>query len=394
MRKFKRIKALALLLTWACVATILPAASRSASSASDAAGKTGLFTFVETVQITPDAIFQSGSFPRINYIPGANRLAVTFGSKIRDASGACVGAGYGHKEYNIEMKAKGQSEFFLWIPEACEANDSGSLMLGNEYYFVWVPADHQEFFGWKVLKYDAASWQLLDQTLIPLQEPYEKNNDPMVASVNGQIDVSGQYDEAGPPAPLEEGAATHHTFLDPDLNVVGNRLLDDTPHICGSSMVCVDGVCYMVTADAFIGDLIVMKYDAADWSYLGMKVIRSQAHWPQGLVYDGERFYVAYLDTTQWNIPYVFPIILNVHLAAFDKDWQLIEDVAVTDFVRSDNKLAGRPWVILHKNRLFVSYDVDTIDPLTNVEDGMWQAFVSVYKLKARNYRQRAPKSP
>lgn len=363
--------------TVALVALAQGAASLHAAEPGD-----GLFRFVETIQVTPDDAFQTGSFPRVNYVPATNRFVVTFGVKNKGALGECLEAGYAYKEFHLNMKPTGKADFFLSIPGACEANDSGSLMVGNDYYFVWVPADEPGFYGWKVLKYDALNWTILNSTLLGLSEPYEKNNDPMVSSASGRIDVSGQYDEAGSSPPLEQGAATHHTFITPDdLQVVEKRVLAETPHICGSSMIFADGFYHMVTADAFVGDLIVMTYDS-QWNYVGMKPLRSQAHWSQGIAYDGTYFYVAYLDTSQRNTPRIFPIILNAHLAAFDRDWNLVEDVAVTDFLRSDHKLAGRPWVTVRKKELYVSYDVDTIDPATNLEKGQWQAFVSVYKLK------------
>jgi len=345
-----------------------------------AAKRLALFKFVKALQVTPDAMFQTGSFARINYIPATNRFVMTFGVKNKSSSGECQEAGYAYKEFKQSLKPTGGAGFFLSVAGGCDANDSGSLMVDNDYYFAWVPSDEPLFYGWEVLKFDATTWNLNATELIPLVYPHEKSNDPMVSWANGWIDVSGQYDEYGPPPPLDVGAATHHTFITPDLQVVDKFVLEDTPHVCGSSMIYVNGLYYMVTADAFIGDLIVMTYDS-EWHFLGFKKLRNQAHWSQGIAYDGQRFYVAYLDTRQRNSPEVFPIILNVHLAAFDKDWELVDDVAVTDFTRSDNMLAGRPWVIHHKHKLYVSYDVDTIDPVTNLEDHQWQAFVSVYRL-------------
>jgi hypothetical protein len=142
----------------------------------------------------------------------------------------------------------------------------------------------------------------------------------------------------------------------------------------------VDGIYYFVTANGFLGDLVVMKYDE-DWQYLGVRTLIPHAHWSTGLVYDGQRFYVAYMDTSQRIRPDSLPVFLNVHLAAFDRDWNLLDDVAVTSFAPSDNRQPGRPWVILLNNRLYVSYDMDTIDPTTQQEQLKWQSYVSTYEL-------------
>jgi hypothetical protein len=75
-----------------------------------------------------------------------------------------------------------------------------------------------------------------------------------------------------------------------------------------------------------------------------------------------------------------FPIFLNTHLAAFDRDWNLIEDVAVTDFSPTNRHEAGRPGLHLFNKRLYVSYDVTTITA-DNKELFDGQAYVSVYQL-------------
>jgi hypothetical protein len=145
-------------------------------------------------------------------------------------------------------------------------------------------------------------------------------------------------------------------------------------------MIIVDGIRYMVTADAFLGDLIVMKYDA-QWNYLGKIDLLEQAHWSQGLAFDGQRFFVSYLNTSQ-KTNNGLPVSLNVHLAAFDCDWNLLQDEAVTDFRPSDLRQPGRPWVVIHNRRIYVSYDMDTLDPATNEEEGKWQAYVAIFEYK------------
>lgn len=87
------------------------------------------------------------------------------------------------------------------------------------------------------------------------------------------------------------------------------------------------------------------------------------------------------IDTSQRIADSFFPYYPNVHLAAFDRDWHLLEDVAVTSFPPGQN-ITGRPWLLLHGNHLYVSYDVAPIDPMTGQEMiSQIQAYVSVYEL-------------
>jgi len=211
--------------------------------------------------------------------------------------------------------------------------------------------------GWRIIKYDAITWMELFDITFQLDLPRESSGDMMMTFVNGRLDISSQYTTyGGPPAP-EVGASTHHQFFSPNLEFLDKKILSDIPHICGSSMIYVDSIYYFITATAFTGDVIVMKYDK-DWKYLGMKELRKQAHWSEGLAFDGRHFYVAYLDTRQRTEPGFFPFYPNVHLAAFDREWNLVEDVAVTNYTPSDSMFTGRPWILLLGNLLYVSYDV------------------------------------
>jgi len=102
------------------------------------------------------------------------------------------------------------------------------------------------------------------------------------------------------------------------------------------SMAFVDGITYYVASTSYTGDMLVMRYDE-NWNYLGSKVLIEQVHFPTGMAFDEQRFYVAYLNTSQRNDTLFFPCYPNVHLAAFDREWNLLDDVAVTGYVPSEN---------------------------------------------------------
>jgi len=340
-------------------------------------GQPALFRFIQTIQVTPDSNFLGGGFARINYVPATDRFVVTFWGELAQPSGGCTGKGYSYKVYTTELQETGESGTF-----SCDPADAGSVMVDNTYYFAAMTRQEDEI-GWHLLKIDAVSWKPSVDTFFPIDYPKEGEGDPMVAYVNGQIDISSAYNVSGKPHEPTDPVGTfgtHHQLFSTDLQFLGKKILTEPGHIHGSYMVYVDGVYYLATADSYFDDVILMKYDK-DWKYLGSKTLIKQAHFSTGLVYDGQRFYLAYTDTSQRTDPGFFPVYLNIHLAAFDRDWNLLDDVAVTSFAPSDNRQPGRPWVILHDNRLYVSYDVDTIDPVTQEEQKQWQAYVSVYEL-------------
>jgi hypothetical protein len=369
---------MAILALLAGSAAITSSAERSTSQTPKSQQSTGLFKFIQTVQVSPDEEFKSGEFVRINYVPATDHLIVTFGTRGRLSQEAweCAIAGLAYKEYTLAMEVTGKSGILN-----CEIPDFGSVMVDNTYYFVSMHLG-EEYAGWRIIKYNAVTWESLANIFHPLnlnneeKLEYRRNGDPMVSYVNGQLDISAGYNPAGTPPPT----ASHHQFFSTDLNYLGEKILLDTPHIDGAAMIYLDGIYYFITANAFDGDVVLMQYDR-DWKYLGVKTLIKEAHWSTGLAYDGQRFYLAYMDTSQRTTPGFLPVYLNVHLAAFDRDWNLVEDVAVTNFARADNKQPGRPWVILHDNRLYLSYD---LSDQTATDPASAHAFVSVYELLFR----------
>ncbi|MBW2964907.1 hypothetical protein KY363_05615 [Candidatus Woesearchaeota archaeon] len=337
---------------------------------------TSYFKFIRTIKITPDDNLQTGAFVRINYIPATDRFAVTFGGEIAKPSGGCMGKAFAYKEYTTDMEELSKPKVF-----ACDVADASSIMINNTYYFAAMGRRNQSI-GWHMLKINATTWEPQIDMFYALDEhPKEADWDMMIAFVNGQIDISSQYNPTGePPSDMTAGAATHHNFFSTDLQLIDKMILNDTQHIMGSSLLFVNNTYQFITASGFMGDLILMQYDQ-NWSYLGMKKLIPQAHWSTGAIFDGQNFYIAYIDTHQRTIPGFLPVWLNVHLAAFDSDWNLLEDIPVTNYTPSDNKQLGRPWLMLHENKLYVSYDLDTSDPVTHEEHLKWQAYISIYEL-------------
>ncbi len=340
--------------------------------------------FIQTVQVTPDGQFLTGSFPRINYVPATDRFVVSFGTKASTVTNVTLGAGYAYKEYNLNMQETGKSGLLEWYPNASEAGDSGSFMVNSTYYYVFVSQNAGDPYGWRIVKYDAANWSRLKEIYVILPKPLPGNNDsiegntdPMVAYVNGQLDVSNQYNPSGI---WQEGFSSRHHFFTADLQPLGNITLDDSPHIDGSSIIYVDGIYYFVSADFYSGGLTLMKYDG-QWNFLGNKSLIPKAHWSQGMAFDGAHFYVAYLDTSKRNGSAFFPVYPNVHLATFDRNWNLLHDATITNFTYGGDKKGGRPWVILHGGLLYVSYDVDTVNVTTWEEEKKWQAYVSIFEI-------------
>jgi hypothetical protein len=112
---------------------------------------------------------------------------------------------------------------------------------------------------------------------------------------------------------------------------------------------------------------------------LNSRSLVRQAQWSQGTVFDAQanHFYVAYIDNSRRPAN-------NTHLAVFDRNWELLVDTAVTNFQPGERKAAGRPWVMQYGNRLYVSYDANTMNA-NGETNSDWQCLVSVYELSGTN---------
>ena len=338
-------------------------------------GQTDLFKFLRTVPVTPDDNFLTGSSGYVHYVHATDRVIVMLSSDLAKPIQGFAERGNAYKEFTLDMQPTGKYGFL-----SSTSADMTSTMVDDTLYVVNMKADPGKWIGWHLVKYDAVSWKLLAEIDIPLDTPKEEDGGPTVAYVNGQVVVSGEYnlDEGTPDPGRSEG--THHHFFSTDLVPQGKRILKDTLHKPEGTMIYGNDAYYYVASSSYWGDLIVLKYDT-NWKYLGTKTLRKQANFPTGVVYDDQRFYVAYIDTTQRTDPGVLPVFMNIYLAAFDRDWNLVEDMAVTNFSRTDNLQAGSPYVMLHDQKVYVSYTVDEMDPVTHAEHGKWQAYVSVFEL-------------
>jgi hypothetical protein len=325
-------------------------------------GQPGLFTLVKSVQVTPSGNYLNGDFLRIAYVPGRDRFVVTFNTRLSQTEGGCTAPqgtipAYAYKEYTADMVETGNAGVI-----SCHAMiDTGGLFVGNDFYLASAERkDNVE--GWNVAKFNAVTWASSVDYFYPLTDSQAVGGDPMVAYVNGQVDISSVYGDN----------ATHHNFFTTDLQFVSKRLFSDTPHFGFNSMITQGGVINFLSSQGALGDLIVMRYDPS-WTYLGVKTLKEHAATPMGVAFDGNRFYVAYTDASQRTTGCMCE---NVHLAAFDTSWNLVDDIALTSLTLQDQMSAIHPSLAMKDNRLYVAYaqnaaggGVDTLQVYVKVYD-------------------------
>jgi hypothetical protein len=354
-----------------------------------AADQEGIFKFVKTIQVTPDENFSDGGLGHIHYVPATDRMVVMLSVQLEKpvtltySAETCQGKALAYKEYTTDMQPTGKFGYLY-----CASADINSRIIGNDIYLASMTTGHvsedgqPEWTGWHVEKFDAVSWNRLAYVDIPLDISEEIDDGPTIADINGQIVVSGEYfPDGNPDGPL--GRGSHHHFFTTNLEPLGKKILmaPETPSHCPMISMIQEpgGDILMFAATAYFdGSLLMLRFDK-EWNFIEQKELREQAFFPTGSVSDENLFYIAYTDISKKG---PMPLYRNVGLAAYDRNWQLLQDVAVTDFVNTDDTwIDGEsPWVQLLGKRLFVSYLESELDPVGGllVEN---QAYVNIYEL-------------
>lgn len=349
----------------------------------------GMPEFVQQLQVTPDETYTYGAFCRVNYLEAGDEYFMTFGGSTpmvtaqtgERAGGAEGGNGYSYKIYGSDLEYTGENGVV-----ANTGGDAASVYADGYYYFL---IGHPE--GWEILKIDTETRKEVDSVVVKMNVQHEARNDQMLAYANGFLIASSLYDADNESTEMDQlntdpntGYATHNRIFNTDLEMLDYFILDDVPHINASYVVYANGVYNYITSTALFGDIIVMQYDE-DWNFLGSQSIAEHGNWSQGALYDPntENFYVSYVDFGELtsNGKLTPGNTQNIILGVFDKEWNLIKNIAVTDFVFEDNLRTGRPSVAMNDGKLFVSYDLVTFNPETREENKDWQCTVDIYDL-------------
>ncbi|HOC93282.1 MAG TPA: fibronectin type III domain-containing protein [bacterium] len=311
-------------------------------------------TALQTVDANAEGAFQNGCFCRVFHRSSTNRFVVTF------SSGLAEDPYNAYKEYGAGFGAPVASGAFRTV----FGGDYAAAMVADYYYLLTGGPG-----GWLLIKYDPA-WNEVASVSVPVDLPVEKNNDQMLAYVNGLLVASSLHHDPDEPSDFE---GTHHRFYTTNLVYQGKRILKDVRHVNGSSMLFADGAYHLFSSESWHGQLLSLSYDS-NWNFIGSRELTSDGgRWPQGALRIGDIYYVAYV-TDAANPP------AGIKLAALDSDWNLLETVRVfddPDFLTASD----RPWLFHKDGVLYVSYDVATFSDPGRVENRDWTCHIKSYRI-------------
>jgi hypothetical protein len=343
----------------------------------------GAFSLLSSVMVTGDDSFPDGSGGYIHYVPASDTLAVIMTTYLKKAytlpdGEVCERRAIGYKEYTTDMQPTGKEGYI-----ACGWADSTSLLVENNLYVVSMAGGptspgQAPWVGWKLMKFDAVTWKKLASAEVRLDYPTEQDGGPTLSYVNGDIVSTGEYRTEA------LGSGSHNHLFTPDLKAVGKVTLKPPEfpvHYCEVSILQEEnGDILMFASTGPKGDLMVLRL-GKDWKLKEQKTLVRNAYFATGAATDGRYVYVAYTDTstTEAGMPMEGQ---NVRLAAFDSDWNIVQDTAVSDVQKTQDTsdYGESPWIAMHGKYLYVSYLISRLDPATHALIDN-QAYVNVYEL-------------
>lgn len=320
--------------------------------------------------LSPNEDYDTGVFCRLLYHASRGKFYLTFGAVIRGGDiNDFADQRYAWREYDADLNYTGNTGVI-------EPNYSGDYAIafdGTSSYFLIVSGPGQ----YRLTKYDA-DFQPQGNVTIDWDINFEAGNDQLLNFSNGKLYLATLYDTAGTGSGYFTGSHTGTTYPHVYVYTVDLAEAESSQYLTaesnipsGGSLVDVDGTRTIVTSDRLQeGGLYAYAYDAS-WRYLGKTSLASDGSWSQGLVHDGERFYVVFHTGPHVNG--------NLAIGIYDSGWGQLLTQALTAYSPSYN--AQRPWVIKVGDRLYISYDVASYDVDNRAEVKDWQCHVDVYEV-------------
>ncbi|GEM_PF-4049792 len=322
------------------------------------------FKRIQHVPVSPNEHFPYGGGSEILYIPATDQIAIIVQTKVDHpvtlpTSEVCNDNIIGYALYTTDMQPIDKYGYLT-----CFKADTHTIVIGNDVYIATMGISTGP--GWTLKKFDGVNWNRLASNEIPLDDKEFLTGGPDTAYINGYFVVTSTYRPEGKPI-----GGTHNHLFTTDLKPVQTILLypPEVPeHQWEYSLLQMpnDDILLFGCAGPSKGNLEVLRFDK-DWHFLEQKWLRDHAYYPNGTATDGRYVYVAYLD---WTQPDILPG-QNVRLAAFDTQWNLVDDVALTEVQNLPGNLSYGEGtkIVLLGNRIYVSYNIVTLDSKTGLPD-------------------------
>ncbi len=362
-------------------------------------------TLMDHWQLTPTAADSGGVFCRTFYHPGRQRFYVVYAGR---PVGAQSNEYFRWEEYSPDFVPTGSRGTLAgFLPNV---GDFAMLQVGTSYYHI---TGAQGSWAFRLSKYDE-DFNLVSYVNIPIDSSDSKA-DMMLNYANGRL-IIGAFHQQGAimptmPDQTPQWRPVMHVFeYDTSLvELAAPHYLAETFTPWGGSCISRDGFYEVVTFDHFRGSynpnyfLSIYRY-SLQWTFIDSMQISEDGQWSQGVLWDGDHYYVAYHSGRNHRSG-------NITVGIYNADRLLVYDTVITANAILDT-LAGSPaldQVQYNANRpaltrvddiLYVSYDQDDYT-ISDYSPGpmyhfgnRWQAHVSRLRINGLTGIKEKPRAP
>ncbi len=350
-------------------------------------------SFLNHYQVTPNAEDSNGVFCRIFHHSVKNKFYVVYAGR-PTTSGTMQY--FRWREYNSNFEYTGNHGT---LTGAFSAGDFAMQMVGTYYYHIAPTND----WSLRLSKYDD-DFNLINSTVLAL-DTCDSQADMMFDYTNNRL-VIGVFRQPGyyhPSMPTQQATwlpRLHKWEYDLNLNPLSNDTVFNqiyTPW--GASCLFNNDIYQIITCAKTtvmidtVYKLNVYRYDAT-WNYINNINLNNDGQWSQGVLWDGNYYYVSYHSGHEHRSG-------NIVVAIYDVNWSKVYDTTITNNqpfiigispeIGTTQYNANRPFLLKVNDTLYVSYDVDNYTlnsygpPHIYSEGNSWHANIMRFKILNSN---------
>ncbi len=345
-------------------------------------------TYLNHYQLTPNAQDTTGVFCRTFYNPSRNKFYTVYAGKPDYLSTQK----FSWHEYDNHFNSTGVYGSLAGFNS--NVGDFGMIMVGTNYYHVTGSSNS---WSYRLSKYDQ-DFNLINSITFPIDSSDSKA-DMMLNYTNGKL-LIGAFHQPGvlhPTMPMQASSwqpIMHKWEYDTNLiSITPPIYLNEIFTAWGSSCIYNSNRYNILSFYKWLGptnpnfNMKVYRYDN-NWNFIDSIPLNNDGQWSQGLLWDGNNYYVAYHSGHTHQAG-------NITMAVYDTDWNLVYDTTITNYSNfvqfstpplfTTDYNANRPFLTKQNDTLIVSYDVDDYQ-LQNwngfyKHSNRWQAHVMRFRI-------------
>lgn len=340
-------------------------------------------TLLNSYSLTPNTTDTIGAFARVYYHQPRNKFYITYSARQAGSTNpAGMLSNFAWREYDANMNFTGNKGS---LPGFTGAGDYAMVQVDSTYYHLTnLGSTTTGILKFKLTKLDDDFNSLATATVT--LNAHDNNIDQLMNYANGRLIIGAMHDSSASP-PVTPPALNYNPNInlyqyDLNLNSIApSKVLLPKSYSWGGSCIYDNSNSnYYIIADKTTNQfatatLTAYKYDN-NFNYLSSTQLSTNGQWAQGVIWDGQYYYVAY-HTGAHNRG-------NILLGIFTPNWTNVSTYTVTNFAivtttGQSSYNAQRPFLTKVGSKLYLSYDIESYTFPVNEKN--WQSGLKVFQI-------------